>query len=719
MTGVRRRRGDRRSRLGLVRRDPPRHPQAGQLGPAVQVRPRRRLRLRRQPARLRGARPRPAGAPPPRRRGRRLLRRGHQQLPLEPPSGPSAPRDGHAGFQAARFFAVSLVGLGFNLAVLELLVSVAGARRAARAGDRRRARDAGELHRQQAVDVRRALSASASRLVALLAPAPRRCAAEPAPVAAGRRCPATPDGLRGRRAGGARDRRPRPGRRRADRPLRAARDRDPGQGRRRAGRSATSATTDRGRPGDRRRARPARCARRGPATRSRGRWRAATRASSATCSTRPTSGSRSARSSSPACSTGAGRGGSPTSTCSSLLAFGVSHVFFNRGEIGVSVPLVYPVLAYLLARMLWLGFRGGERAAADRAGAWLGDRRRRPDRLPADDQRRRLGRDRRRLRGRRSAPTGSPTASRSTARASSPTTTASATPTGPANYYAYVPFELALPWSGEWDELPAAHAAAIAFDLATVARPVRLRRCGCGRAAAGASSAPCSPSPGSPIRTRPSRCSRTPTTRCSRRCSSGRWSLFARPLGRGALLALAATGEVRAAGAGAAVRRRRARAARGARPRRRPAAAPRCARCSPSRPRSSAVAALMLAHPAIDPGPGDVLGADRRQPARARARRSRSGARSTGLGWLQPSSSALAAGARGRARLRSPPADDRPGRGARGGGADRGPARRRPLVLPLHPLVPAGAADRARDRDRFGCGRGEWVSAPLSPIEEE
>jgi dolichol-phosphate mannosyltransferase len=34
-------------------------------------------------------------------------------------------RDGHAGFQAARFFAVSFVGLGFNLMVLELLVSVA------------------------------------------------------------------------------------------------------------------------------------------------------------------------------------------------------------------------------------------------------------------------------------------------------------------------------------------------------------------------------------------------------------------------------------------------------------------------------------------------------------------------------------------------------------------------------------------------------------------
>jgi putative flippase GtrA len=34
-------------------------------------------------------------------------------------------RDGHAGFQAARFFTVSVVGLGFNLVVLELLVSVA------------------------------------------------------------------------------------------------------------------------------------------------------------------------------------------------------------------------------------------------------------------------------------------------------------------------------------------------------------------------------------------------------------------------------------------------------------------------------------------------------------------------------------------------------------------------------------------------------------------
>ena len=37
-----------------------------------------------------------------------------------------------------------------------------------------------------------------------------------------------------------------------------------------------------------------------------------------------------------------------------LLSFSVSHVFFNRGEIFTSVPLVYPVLAYLLVRMLML-----------------------------------------------------------------------------------------------------------------------------------------------------------------------------------------------------------------------------------------------------------------------------------------------------------------------------------------------------------------------------
>ena len=45
-----------------------------------------------------------------------------------------------------------------------------------------------------------------------------------------------------------------------------------------------------------------------------------------------------------------------------LLGFSLSLAFFGRGEIFRSVPLVYPVLVYLLARGLWVGIRG--RAAA-------------------------------------------------------------------------------------------------------------------------------------------------------------------------------------------------------------------------------------------------------------------------------------------------------------------------------------------------------------------
>ena len=110
---------------------------------------------------------------------------------------------------------------------------------------------------------------------------------------------------------------------------------------------------------------------------------------------------------------------------------------------------------------------------------------------------------------------------------------------GPVNYYAYVPFELVLPWDGEWDKLPASHAAAIFFDLATVAglfvfavpaiRPWARPR----------ARASCSPSPGSPTRTPTSRCSRTRTTRWSPRLLVWSLALFATPVARGALLGLA------------------------------------------------------------------------------------------------------------------------------------------------------------------------------------
>ena len=41
-----------------------------------------------------------------------------------------------------------------------------------------------------------------------------------------------------------------------------------------------------------------------------------------------------------------------------LLSFGISQFFFDRGEIGISVPLAYPPLIYLLCRVLWIGFKG-------------------------------------------------------------------------------------------------------------------------------------------------------------------------------------------------------------------------------------------------------------------------------------------------------------------------------------------------------------------------
>jgi hypothetical protein len=151
-----------------------------------------------------------------------------------------------------------------------------------------------------------------------------------------------------------------------------------------------------------------------------------------------------------------------------VAGFGLSHYFFNNGNIGLSVPLAYPPLLYLLARALWLGFRRAQGSGlrptmpiavlavmtvvlvagritlnvvdsnvidvgysgvigADR----IADRKPIYDNFPSDDQ--------------------------------------SGDTYGPVAYYAYVPFEQVLPWSGTWDDLPAAHAASIFFDLGTMA----------------------------------------------------------------------------------------------------------------------------------------------------------------------------------------------------------------------------------------------------------
>ena len=55
-----------------------------------------------------------------------------------------------------------------------------------------------------------------------------------------------------------------------------------------------------------------------------------------------------------------------------LLSFGISEIYFNAGQIGLSVPLAYPPLVYLLVRMIWIGFHGpGQGLRPSTPTAWL------------------------------------------------------------------------------------------------------------------------------------------------------------------------------------------------------------------------------------------------------------------------------------------------------------------------------------------------------------
>ncbi len=151
-----------------------------------------------------------------------------------------------------------------------------------------------------------------------------------------------------------------------------------------------------------------------------------------------------------------------------LLGFSISLAFFNHAEIGLSVPLAYPFLLYLLIRMLLLAFgRGRAREPlrlvvpppwlavaivfliAFRVGLNL-----------ADSNVIDVGYAG--VIGANKLVHGKPIYG------SWPQDNANGDTYGPVNYLAYVPFRSALGWSGTWDELPAAHAAAIAFDLLTL-----------------------------------------------------------------------------------------------------------------------------------------------------------------------------------------------------------------------------------------------------------
>jgi hypothetical protein len=150
-----------------------------------------------------------------------------------------------------------------------------------------------------------------------------------------------------------------------------------------------------------------------------------------------------------------------------LLSFGISEIYFNAGEIGVSVPLAYPPLLYLLARMIWIGLRGpggGLRPSAPTAWLAIGGAFLLGFRIAlniADSGVIDVG---------YAGVIGADHLTHGQAIwGNFPTDNPFGDTYGPFNYYAYVPFELVLPWSGQWDDLPAAHAAAIFFDLATVA----------------------------------------------------------------------------------------------------------------------------------------------------------------------------------------------------------------------------------------------------------
>jgi hypothetical protein len=178
-----------------------------------------------------------------------------------------------------------------------------------------------------------------------------------------------------------------------------------------------------------------------------------------------------------------------------LLGFTVSLVFFSRGEIFRSVPLAYPVLAYVLGRGLWvgfgrrgkplasvwptwvlvaatvflLGFRVGLNVEAPRgvidvglAGvvgatrildgeAPYGNMPQRGDLEPCGPKDAE-GQVRERIQ----------TNGRCEAAIERGDTY------GPVSYLAYVPATAVFDWSGKWDSLPAAHATSIAFDLLAV-----------------------------------------------------------------------------------------------------------------------------------------------------------------------------------------------------------------------------------------------------------
>jgi hypothetical protein len=159
-----------------------------------------------------------------------------------------------------------------------------------------------------------------------------------------------------------------------------------------------------------------------------------------------------------------------------LLSFSVSLAFFNHGRIYASTPLVYPPLLYLLVRMLAVARIGHRRSA--RPGVSFGS----PPRLLVPVPWLAVGlvflvgfrvglnvTDSNVIDVGYAGVIGAQRiANHRPLYGNYPLDNEHGDTYGPVNYEAYVPFQQLFGWSGRWDDLPAAHAAAIVFDLLAV-----------------------------------------------------------------------------------------------------------------------------------------------------------------------------------------------------------------------------------------------------------
>jgi hypothetical protein len=152
-----------------------------------------------------------------------------------------------------------------------------------------------------------------------------------------------------------------------------------------------------------------------------------------------------------------------------LSSFSISLAFFNHAEIGLSVPLVYPPLIYLMLRLFFLAIgRGIPRRPLSTVvpTSWLavGTVFLMAFRIGLNILNSNV------IDVGYSGVIGADKLIHNVALYGHwPHDNLYGDTYGPVSYFLYVPFRLIFGWSGSWDSLPAAHGAAIFFDLLCVA----------------------------------------------------------------------------------------------------------------------------------------------------------------------------------------------------------------------------------------------------------